>query len=226
MIPIVIVVPFSRPENAANVLANFARQTYPAKTLLIVENGRGLNAWRGPGTVLKAPQANTAGKAKNVALKYLRDNGVRWACIMDDDDYYSPGYLAEQAPFMSRYAIVGKNQHFILDDDGFWLVNAYVHSTPYHWCSGGVQCLDLNRVGWFTEGPLHEDVNLVHDAQKMGQTLFVTSPYGTLLNRTGQDHTFKQDIIERCLNWGMHVVRLGDKVDLALVDGVKRIGQV
>lgn len=218
MTHITVLVPFSRPQNRQVVLANFTRQTHPAKSLLIVENGRGLGAWQGPGTVLRAPHAHTAGAAKNAGMQYLRKQGAQYVSVMDDDDYYSPGYLTEQAAHLPYHPIVGKNQHFLHDHKGMWLLNRYVHSRPFHWCSGGVQSFDLGKVGNFRDQSLHEDVQFVHDVLDRGGHLYVTSPYGYLWNRTGGDHTFTEDVVQRARLWGLHTIFLGP-LNLAIVDG-------
>jgi glycosyltransferase involved in cell wall biosynthesis len=223
MIHVNVVVPFSRPENIPAVVANFQRQTYPHKSLIVVENGAGLGKWpAGLGLVIRAPLSKSAGSAKNAAMNHLRQSGQRWMCVMDDDDYYSPGYLSEQVVHMPRYAIVGKNQHFLVDKNGFWLLNAHVHSCLYHWCSGGVQCLDLTRVGSFRTTPTEEDVYLCHDALHKGQQVYISSPYNYLWERRGA-HTYQEDAIQRAVHWGLKIDYLGKHVDLDVVSGRKPI---
>lgn len=225
---VVVVVPLSRPSMVPNVLENFERQTFQAKRLLIVENGRALGHWQGPGEVLRAPGVASAGAAKNVALAHLRASlpeSRNFVSIFDDDDYYGPRYLEEQVQVLSqgKYPIVGKAQHFIEDDRGFWLLNRYVSSCEYDWCCGGTQTFDLARVRTFLEKPVGEDVHFVRDVETRGERLFVTSPFGFLWNRKGSDHVFQRDAVARAIDWGLHVLYLGPKVDFAVVNGEKPV---
>jgi glycosyltransferase involved in cell wall biosynthesis len=221
-----VVVPLSRPSDLPNVLSNYARQTYPHKSLLLVLNGPALALELPagfPGEAVRSARATTAGAAKNVALDLLRARGARHVAVMDSDDYYGPGYLAEQANHMPFHPLVGKNQHFVVDDRGFWLINPYSHSFAYHWCSGGVQCFDLQATGRFSEAPTHEDVNFVNDVVARGGHLYVSSPHHYLYNRQGAQHTYQDDIIARARDWNLQIVYLGPTVDLDIVNGLKRV---
>jgi len=226
--PVTVIVPFSRPERCQAVLDGFLRQRYPYKDLLIVENGRALGCWTGSGHVLQAPNARSAGAAKNVALDFLRKElgeDSLFVSVFDDDDYYGPGYLEEQMLVLAggEHDIVGKCQHFIVDDRGFWLLNRYVAHTKYAWCSGGVQSFDLAKVRRFREQPVAEDVHFVLEVESRGGHLYCTSPFHFLWERRGESHAYKRDAVARAQQWGLHVMYLGEEVDYDMVNGLKPI---
>jgi glycosyltransferase involved in cell wall biosynthesis len=220
---IYIVVPFHRPGDVPTVQANVLRQTYPNKHVIIVENGLGVGTWQeGPGlTVLQTAPAGQS-LAKNTAIDHIRRIGGTYASVFDSDDYYGPGYLTEQAQWMGRYNIVGKNQHFIDTDKGMFLLNPYSHSGLYEWCNGGSQTFDVHKVPYFRDQKTGEDVLFCHDTTGAGGQLYISTPYGYLYNRRGLGHTYEEDVIERAHHWGLIVVPMGP-VDLSIVNGLRRL---
>jgi glycosyltransferase involved in cell wall biosynthesis len=220
---IYVIVPFHRPHDAPLVLENFRRQTYPRKHLIIVENGAGIGTWQdGPGVTVLQTSPPGQSLAKNTAIDYIRRIGGTYASVFDSDDYYGPGYLAEQAQWMESYPIVGKNQHFISTDAGMFLLNPYSHSGLYDWCNGGSQTFNVHQVPYFRDQKTGEDVLFCHDTTRAGGQLYISTPYGYLYNRTGVGHTYEEDVIERAHHWNLIVVPMGP-VDLEIVNGNRRL---
>lgn len=219
-----VVVPFSRPKNRDMVLRNFGQQTYPNKRLIIVENGPGVGTFNPQMvTVLRANSGPS--EAKNVAIEYLRRTGERFMSVFDDDDIYLPGYLAEQVPHLARHPLVGKNQHFVIQRNGFYLLNPYSHSGLYDWCSGGVQTFDVMHAGYYPNQKTGEDVAFCHDMIKRGFGLYVSSPFNYVYERRNADHTFTEDVVKRAHDWSLVVVPLGPEIDFNVASGAHKWDQ-
>lgn len=135
--PVTVIAALSRPHRAMAVLEAYARQEYAAPTrLLIVESGSGVGSVDNrngvPGLHVIRAGASSA-EARNAGLDWLRDHGAGPWAMMDDDDYYGPGYLTEQISGLahSGAAIVGKTWHYVMFPDGLYRVR-----------SGREYCLD------------------------------------------------------------------------------------
>lgn len=103
------------------VLANYARQVYPYKRLIIVANGKARNLHIDCDVLLSSD--NNPSCAKNEALYWLKRNGGGYFSIFDDDDYYGPEYLSEVAHYKDKATIIGKNIHYFYCSDGLYLAN-------------------------------------------------------------------------------------------------------
>lgn len=112
-----VIVPLSRPSMVGNVRANFERQRFQNKRLVVVQNGPGLSACQHagfqPDVLIEIGKAHQSA-AKNTALEYLRGLGERYFATFDDDDYYGPGYLDDIAEgFSNGYEVSGKSAIYI-----------------------------------------------------------------------------------------------------------------
>ena len=194
-----VVVPFSRPENLNLVLANFNRQTFPNKKLVLVENGRALGAAHGvahgddsrhaaPPLVLMSERHQSL--AKNLALREIRKRGGGFTVVMDDDDWYGPEFVAEAAGYARTYDVIGKVRNFVSCDDRLWLCSREASERKASWVTGGTIacwaefCPDypLDRSG--------EDVAFCSLAQRQGLTVFATSMYHYLYQRSDTGHAW------------------------------------
>jgi hypothetical protein len=219
-----VVVPFSRPRNKAMVLQNFGRQVYPNKRLIVVENGAGIGTFGAhEAAVLRTSPAGQS-VAKNTAIDFLRKTGERFMSVFDDDDHYMPSYLAEQVPHLEKFPLVGKNQHLVMQKDGFFLLNPYSHSGTYDWCSGGVQTFDVKESGYYPIQQTGEDVQFCHDMIARGRLLYVTSPWNYVYERRNADHTFGEDVVKRARTWRLVVVPIGPELDFDVAMGRRRVG--
>lgn len=118
---ITVIVPHARPEHSTNLLANFRRQAVECR-LVVVENGDALCATAWPHDVVRLLSEPHQADARNAGLTWLRaQGGGAWA-MMDDDDYYSPGYLGdvEATLLRTRADVVGKRWSFVMYDDGLY----------------------------------------------------------------------------------------------------------
>lgn len=104
--------PTCRPERVENVLANFARQRYSNKELLVVQNGPAVGVAVPGATVLHSKPG--VARARNMGLEHLITRGRGFFAFMDDDDYYGPGYLDEVRSALDTGApLVGKASIFM-----------------------------------------------------------------------------------------------------------------
>lgn len=113
-----VVVPFSRPENILRVFENFDRQAFRGKRLLIVENGPALGAVPGHIPCVVISSDPHPSHAKNEALSFIKRHGGGFFTMMDDDDWYGPGYLDEVAGFAKTCDGSGKPWHFVSLGEG------------------------------------------------------------------------------------------------------------
>ena len=116
-----VVVCTKRPNALRNLLANYTRQTYLNKELLIILNNDRLNpddyahAARDLDQVriYRLPDQWTLGSCLNFAVKKARYSLI---AKFDDDDYYAPNYLTDSVRTMRKSGadVVGKRAHFMV----------------------------------------------------------------------------------------------------------------
>ncbi len=230
-----VVVPFSRPEHLQRVLANFERQSFPGKRLIIVENGPALGSVPRDTLCFTLQSAPHTSHAKNEALSFIKQHGGGFFATMDDDDWYGPGYLDEVAGYARSYDALGKQRHFVsLGDD--------IRSPPPQLILSNRLQADLDPAPWFTGGTVSgwaeaalpyravpaEDLDWCARMQAQGKRLRGLSAYHYLYRRSyaGSRHTWPQPR-ERFLEAQLHRDALefpltpeGD-IDLAFVTGEK-----
>lgn len=118
---IYVLVPFSRPLMAGNILANFNRQNYKNKKLVVIANGEAKNTNIECDKLLKSD--NNAASAKNDGIYWLKRNGEEYFTIFDDDDFYGEGYLDEIYYYRNQATVIGKNIHYFKCESGMYLAN-------------------------------------------------------------------------------------------------------
>ena len=183
------------------MLGNFARQRFPGKRLIIVENGPAIGSVPRPMDcdILSSP--THIAHAKNAALDFIKKQGGGFFATMDDDDWYGPGYLDELAGYARSFDGLGKQRHFVsLGDDlrepapELFLTNR-IHQdlVPASWLSGGTIS------GWAeTALPFRavqtEDLDWCSRMQAQGARLRGLSIYHYLYRRSyaGAAHTWAQ----------------------------------
>ncbi len=124
-----VIVPFTRPKFAENVLANFGRQTFQDKVLVIVENGRGLGTFNA-GTIVRSDPDRSS--ARNAGIQKVREMGIGYWAIMEDDDWYGPDYLQEVWDARDKADVTGKWCYQIQRPDGelYWRGVGHTNSYP------------------------------------------------------------------------------------------------
>lgn len=105
-----------------NVFANYDRQLWKDKEMIIVlnKNNMDIKAWKerarkypkGEVRVFKLPQKYKLGKCLNYAIARAKEGIIT---KFDDDDYYGPKYLRESARALKRgkAKIIGKHTSYL-----------------------------------------------------------------------------------------------------------------
>jgi hypothetical protein len=109
-----VLVPFTRPHLAGQLLSYFLAQRLEGKRLLVVADRDGHPE---ADHVIRV-ESMRQGDARNVGLQWLREQRVERVSFWDDDDHYGPGYLEEQAGALRPGRLVGKVFGFVEFDDG------------------------------------------------------------------------------------------------------------
>lgn len=161
-------------------LANFARQDYPHKELIVVDDGpdavgdlvEGMEGVR----YVRVQGRTSIGGKRNLALREARGEVIaHW----DDDDWYAPDRLRYQvAPLLSREAdLTGLVNSFVLELPGgkFWTVLPHLHRKMFVGdVHGGtlVYRRSILKLGIrYPETNLAEDAALIRQAQRRGRRL-------------------------------------------------------
>ncbi|MDJ0304519.1 glycosyltransferase [Dehalobacter sp.] len=107
-----------------NIFANYARQTYPVKELIIILNGPGINlsdfykrAELHPHVrIIQLPESCSAGTCLNYAV---RQTHYPYIANFDHDDYYAPEYLNDFMKIApsSEAGVFGKKTHFVFFEE-------------------------------------------------------------------------------------------------------------
>lgn len=145
-----VVCPFSRPQFLQNVLDNFSRQTHQEKVLILVENGRALGTTGSiPGHVVQSEPHRS--HARNTGIQKVRDLGIAYWAIQEDDDWYGPDYLTEVWEHRFMGDVTGKNTFRLRGDDGTeWLMHPGHENEllNYHSPYPGIGLLAATLAGW------------------------------------------------------------------------------
>lgn len=193
-IPLTVITALSRPDRIPDVVANFRAQTDLDAMLLLVMNGPAsespvpcdprITAIRKWGAT---PLSGSPAKPRNAGMEFARSIGGIVA-FWDDDDYYSPGYLAEVRTELAEAPrrVVGRVVRFVEFDDGTWL---FLRKQPRLFLGGTI-------AGWVNELPpipdlsCHEDHEWCRLLERHGFELRTLSGARYIYNRRGQTHAW------------------------------------
>ena len=118
MTPLVIV-PFHDPAWLANVEANLCRQTVQARVVFAV-NGKAADFTSARWQV--TPSGTSHAAAVNAGVEWARDDrDFTHAVLMDSDDYYGPGYLAQALEALKTADCCGKRAVYTWLENGLHL---------------------------------------------------------------------------------------------------------
>lgn len=192
-----VIVPFSRPENLEHVLANFRRQKFPFKKLVIVMNGRARD-WHAVTTQVRLDSAVVLtsdahqSAAKNTALSEIRKRGGGFTVTMDDDDWYGPQYLTEACGYAKTYDVIGKSRHFLSVDGNLWLCGREQANREVGWLTGGTIACWAETAPEYPMDREGEDATFCSVAARHGMRIFGTDLYHYLYRRESkQDHAWR-----------------------------------
>jgi len=193
-----VIVPFSRPENLEHVFANFRRQKFPFKKLVLVENGRALAQAAEPhmrerfdAHLLLTSDAHQSA-AKNTALHEIRKRGGGFTVVMDDDDWYGPQFLTEACGYAKTYDVIGKSRHFMSVDGNLWLCGREQANREVGWLTGGTIACWAENAPDYPMDHFGEDVTFCAMAARSGLKIFGTDLYHYLYRReSNRDHAWR-----------------------------------
>lgn len=107
-----------------NIFANYVRQSYPMKELIIVLNGHCLDItdwyykaqWYDNVRILQMPDTCSAGTCLNFAVRQSKNPYI---ANFDHDDYYGPQYLNDFMKIApnSDAGVFGKKTHYVFFED-------------------------------------------------------------------------------------------------------------
>jgi hypothetical protein len=216
-----VVVPTARPENVEHVLANFWRQSYPLKRLMVVENGSG--AWDDVAiaTVLRNVQHHST--AKNYALDWLDMNADQgdFVAIMDDDDFYGEEFLTEHAELAEPGVIQGKVHGWVQFNSGLeffghtWKAGDRIAGSFL----GGTMGFFLKDAARFPV-QVGEELGFCIDARSAGCKTLLTSPLHYCYSRLGDRTTHTDKALDKGIR---RLAGSGIKVEGEPLDWLHRI---
>ena len=161
-------------------LSHFARQNYPRKELIVVDDGSDPigDLFEGAEDVryVRVPRRTSIGGKRNLAVSEARGEFIaHW----DDDDWYAPDRLRYQlAPLLSgRADLTGLVNTFVLELPGgnFWTVLPQLHRRMFvgdvHGGTVVYRRSVLDHGVRYPETNLAEDAALIRQAQRRGQRL-------------------------------------------------------
>ncbi|MGM0904479.1 MAG: glycosyltransferase [Bacillota bacterium] len=115
-----VILATNRPESIDNIFANYQRQLWQEKELIIILNNdtMDLETWRKKATifeqvaVFQLPEETTLGDCLNFGVEKAK---YHYIAKMDDDDYYGPFYLTEAITTLKEFNadVVGKRTCFM-----------------------------------------------------------------------------------------------------------------
>ena len=199
-----VVMATMRPRNVARCLENFAKQTYPAKELLLVLNNAAFDVDAVREQARTIPQVRvlhvegtpTLGDCLNRAV---RESSGEYVAKMDDDDHYGVDYLSDAmlAAAFSDAEVIGKGTYFAYLEgrEEMGLRQVRKPHTDADWVSGStlVIRLGLLRDVPFRQRPRGTDTAFLDDAAAEGARVYSADPFNFVLVRASQrgDHTWQ-----------------------------------
>jgi hypothetical protein len=235
-----VIVPHSRPEHLKRLHDNFNRQRFPQKKLVVVYNGRALTEF-GECAPMQgwAFSREHPSLAKNAGIDHIKKRGGGFFTVMDDDDWYGPGYLDELAGYARSYDALGKQRHFISLGEG-------IEDPAPSLLLANRRYADIESTTGFTGGTISgwtdtalpflvipaEDIDWCSRMRSLGMRMKGLSIYHYLYRRSyaGAQHTWAQSR-ERFRDKLLHrdtlefpLTESGD-IDIAIVTGEKAPGR-
>lgn len=193
----------NRAGSMRTLFANYDRQRYKDKELIVLLNNDNLNlmeyqaaARRRPNVrVYRVPERTSLGSCLNYGVRLARYNVI---AKFDDDDYYAPNYLTEsmRTLFKTKADLVGKRSHFMYLSGSKRLLHRYfARANQYVPLVQGATLLVRRHVFSqvsFPDRGRGECVKFCSDCNAKGFKIYSGSPYNFLAirRRNSQGHTW------------------------------------
>ena len=215
----------NRPKRLADVVANYERQSFTARELVVVAHGRGFDDERLADALtaipraswVRAPDAWTLGACLNRGIDRCR---ARRVAKFDDDDLYGEHYLADAvlSSVVSGAAVVGKRSYVahLIATDRVILRFPGEECRPSAHLAGGTLVIDRNQLGSvrFPDLTVGEDQGLIRSLRRAGRWAYAGDMFN-YVQRRGDDNTWRADeqqLRRRALDLGA-----GDRIDDVLI---------
>ncbi len=212
---ITVIAPHARPEFSANLLDNFRRQRGAEAQLVVVENGSAVGAVSADEATVICSDAHQA-DAMNAGLAWLRANGGGPWARFDDDDWYSPDYLADVEREFTAHEVVGKTWGFVMFDDGLYRFGQIEHGAV-ETCTGGTLAARTADVAPFLPQP-DDDVRWCRDMRERGTTIWAGAHRGYCYDRRSRSAPRVIDTSPLVTRWGFGYAEYYGRVPLEFVD--------
>ncbi len=228
-----VIVPFSRPQYLDNVIANFTRQTFQNKKLIIIENGKAIGTCKErnfePDVLLTSGPHQSL--AKNEGIDYIRKHGGGWFFTNDDDDFYHGGYVEEQVSASDKAEIVGKADFFVKMANGNLRLFTGIGSNEYvNFIHGPTICTwtELDCEFPMVE-KIGEDCQMVERLIGQGARVWATSKYNFMYTRSSDPNHNTWEISDASLTASLAmgigprgfatIKDFGPNFDMGIIDG-------
>jgi len=192
-----------RAECLNRLLANFNRQKYDNKELIIILNNDSLKLPLYLNAAKKYRNVRVYSKPERMSLGSCLNFGVQvsrfsYIAKFDDDDYYAPGYLAEgmRAMINKGADIVGKRAHFMQIHGHHTVLSRYGNMANREVSIVQGATLLVNRRVFrhirFPDRNRSECVAFCAAGAREGFRIYSTSPYNFLAQRrrNSRNHTW------------------------------------
>jgi glycosyltransferase involved in cell wall biosynthesis len=199
----------NRTDSLDRIMANYLRQVYPRKELVIIVNSNHVNISEWQNRVADHPDIRIfhvdAEKRLGFCLNYAVDQSAyEYIAKFDDDDYYAPNYLKSALDiFPSIHAgIVGKCAMFVyFEASGTLAISLPNHENVYEDGVAGATMIIrrevFNQVRFpdLTEG---EDSMFLGKCREAGIAIYATDRFNFVAIRRSdvESHTWKVDETE------------------------------
>ena len=200
--PVSVVVATNRPDMLSRIIEIVESQDYDNLELILALHGKNFDRAQTPIpqnklpiTVLHFPKETVFG---DVLTEASAVSGGSWVTKMDDDDWYGKEHVSDLF-LASQYAhadLVGKGSEFVyLESEGLTvrrdMGNSEVHSRTLAGGTLFVRSELLKEVNGWRSISKKVDVGLIDDVISVGGRVYRTHPFGYLLRRTANNHTWE-----------------------------------
>ncbi|MGE5391706.1 MAG: glycosyltransferase [Deltaproteobacteria bacterium] len=198
----------NRPDRLENIMANYLRQNYSPRELIIVVNSENINIedWRrrtaghSDITILQLGSNQTLGECLNYGVDHARYDYV---AKCDDDDYYAPKYLSDLMPLFasSGAQIIGKCSMFVYFEGSQTLAIALPgnENMPVSGVAGATMIINKQVFSQvrFTGTSFGEDSMFLQECVARGIPIFSGNRFNFVCIRSNPDqHTWQVDEAE------------------------------
>jgi hypothetical protein len=118
-----IVVPFSRIQNAERIHEMWKAQTVKCDLVAIPKDGC-------PDFLPHLGPQNSIARALNAGIQYAKQVGHPWIAFWDDDNYYGPSYCEHMQ--REEFDVVTQGVGFVRHDDGLYHYGNRIRFCPTH----------------------------------------------------------------------------------------------